>query len=86
MAYGDAARLMVLAALILVILHISTPFEQAYSLPLAYLYTFPWWRLMLALTFVAALAWCPWVGILFGSVLFFYFSDMGLLSMPIPNL
>ena len=83
---AEATRLAVLAALVLVILHLSTSFERTYGLPLARLYTYPWWRLLLVLTLVAALGWCPWVGILFGAVLFFYFSDMAALVQPIPNL
>jgi hypothetical protein len=83
---SDLARLLVVAALAVYVLYMSTHFEREYSLPLAYLYSYPWWRLLLALAFVAALAWCPWVGILFGSVVFFYLSDMGLLMQPIPDL
>jgi hypothetical protein len=86
MALSDITRLLVIAALVAYILYMSTHFEREYSMTLAYLYQYPWWRLLLAFAFVAALAWCPWVGILFGAVLFFYLSDMGLLMQPIPDL
>ena len=82
----ELVHLSILAALVLIILHLSTTFERSYGLPLAHLYTLPWWRLLLTFALVAALSWCPWVGVLFGAVLFFYFSDMAALIQPIPNL
>ena len=78
---GALRAIAVFILVVVLVLH-STVFEAKYSDKLAQLYLKPWWRLLLVLLTIAALTWCPRVGILVALVLFFYFSDIETLITP----
>jgi hypothetical protein len=69
-----------------VIVKYSTLFEEDYHRRLTTLYMYPWWRILIVLLLIAALSWCPRVGILIAVIVFFYLSDMNALFTPLPNL
>ena len=55
-------------------------FHTPYPQILVGLYESPLWRLFLVLLLIAALVWCPMVGILLAITLFFYLGDLGQLT------
>jgi len=73
-------------ALFTVMIRYSLRFEQEYHEKLAYLYTYPWWRLLVILLLIVSAHASPSLTILLAAVVFFYLSDMGLLMTPLPNL
>jgi hypothetical protein len=50
---------------------------------LTYLSTYPWWRFLVVFLILAALSWCPRVGILVAFIGFLYLSDMNTLVEPL---
>jgi hypothetical protein len=61
----------------------STLFEKGYHMNLTYLSTYPWWRFLVVFLILAALSWCPRVGILVAFIGFLYLSDMNTLVEPL---
>lgn len=71
----------ILAAFILI--QYSTLFEKEYHMKLIYLSTYPWWRFLVVFLILAAVLWCPRVGILVAFIGFLYLSDMNTLAEPL---
>jgi len=57
---------------------IHTPYPRA----LVSLYIYPFWRLLLVLLLVSAVAWSPRVGMMVSFAVFFYLMDMPHLISP----
>jgi len=77
-------RIILIVSIVLLIMY-STVFEADYSKKLAYLYIHPWWRFLVVFLLIAAVMWCPLVGIMVALLSFFYLSDMNTLITPLPN-
>jgi hypothetical protein len=82
---GVFRAIIVILACIFIIKY-STLFEEDYHRKLTNLYAYPWWRILVVLILIAAVVWCPRVGILISVIVFFYLSDMNALITPMPNL
>lgn len=66
-----------------IVIQYSTLFEKEYHMKLTYLSTYPWWRFLIVFLIIAALSWCPRVGILIAFIGFLYLSDMNILAEPL---
>lgn len=75
-AIDSAARTGLTIVLLLWLISYGTVFEIEYSPRLVELYKYPWWRLLVGSSLVAASMWCPRVGIMSAMVVFFYFMDL----------
>jgi hypothetical protein len=76
------ARIIVTVAFFAWNLFEGSLFHTPYPVEWVYLYKFPYWRLFLVVTLIAALAWCPTVGIMVALALFFYLNDLSRLTKP----
>ena len=76
------ARLLVTLTFFIWNLFEGSLFHTPYPVDWVYLYKFPYWRLFLVITLVAALLWCPTVGIMAALALFFYLNDLSRLTKP----
>jgi len=76
------ARLLVTVAFFSWNLFEGSLFHTPYPVEWVYLYKFPYWRLFLVVTLIAALVWCPTVGIMAALALFFYLNDLSRLTKP----
>ena len=76
------ARLLVTLLFFIWNLFQGSLFHTAYPVEWVILYPIPYWRLFLILTFLAAAAWCPRVGVMVGLALYFYLGDMFHLTQP----
>ena len=72
-------RALSVAIAAVVIVKYSSLFEEEYSIKLADLYVYPWWRIIVVLLLLSSAIWCPRVGILIALIVFFYLSDMNTL-------
>ena len=72
-------RALSVAIAAVVIVKYSSIFEEEYSIKLADLYVYPWWRIIVVLLLLSSAIWCPRVGILIALIVFFYLSDMNTL-------
>jgi len=75
-------RALTVAIAALIIVKYSALFEEDYSIKLADLYIYPWWRIIIVLLVLSSAMWCPRVGILVSMIVFFYLSDMNTLITP----
>ncbi len=82
---GIFRALSVLFATIIIVLY-SSLFEEEYNKKLTNLYIYPWWRFLIVFLLITSAIWCPRVGILIASIVFFYLSDMNTLLTPLPHL
>jgi hypothetical protein len=76
------ARILVTVAFFSWNLFEGSLFHTPYPVEWVYLYKFPYWRLFLVLTLIAAASWCPKVGIMAALALFFYLNDLSRLTKP----
>jgi len=76
------ARLLVTLVFFIWNLFEGSLFHTPYPVEWVYLYKFPYWRLFLVITLIAALVWCPTVGIMAALALFFYLNDLSRLTKP----
>lgn len=51
-------------------------FENEYPAAFVRLYPIPIWRFLLVAALIAGASWCPKVGLMFATMLFFYVMDM----------
>jgi hypothetical protein len=79
-------RALTVAIAALIIVKYSALFEEDYSIKLADLYIYPWWRMLVVLFVITSIIWSPYIGIIIGLIVFFYLSDMNILINPISNL
>jgi hypothetical protein len=63
----------------------STIFEARYPTRLVELYAYPWWRLLVIGLVALGAWWCPRVGLALAVAVFFYLSDMHILTSPFTN-
>jgi hypothetical protein len=61
----------------------STVFESEYPDTLVDLHNRPWWRLIIIFFVISASIWNPTIGIVAGTVVFFYLADLNILSQPL---
>ena len=80
------ARILVTVAFFSWNLFEGSLFHTPYPVEWVYLYKFPYWRLFLVLTLIAAASWCPKVGIMVALALFFYLNDLSRLTKPWQNM
>ena len=76
------ARILVTVAFFSWNLFEGSLFHTPYPVEWVYLYKFPYWRLFLVLTLIAAASWCPTVGSMAALALFFYLNDLSRLTKP----
>ena len=76
------ARILFTAALFIWNLYEGSVLEAPYTKEFVRLYTFPLWRLVLALAVLVATYWCPRVGVMLAIAVFFYIEDLEKLSTP----
>lgn len=76
------ARVVVTAAFFVWNLYEGSVFESPYDSTLVQLYGFPLFRFVLVVALLAAVAWCPRVGIMVALAVFFYIEDMEKLRRP----
>lgn len=70
------ARLLVTAFFFTWNLYYGALIQTPYPNSLVILYSYPVWRLTLVLFLIAAIQWCPRVGMMVGLAVFFYFMDL----------
>ncbi len=63
----------------------GTVFEAKYPTRLVELYAYPWWRLLVISLVAIGAWWCPRVGLALAVAVFFYLSDMHILTSPFVN-
>jgi len=76
------ARLIVIISFYIWNLFEGSLFHTPYPAEWIYLYKFPYWRLFLVITLLAACVWCPRVGVMAALALFFYLGDLSRLTTP----
>ena len=76
-------RIALIGAVIFLVIHYSTLFEQEYNEKLMNLYTYPWWRFLLVFLVIASATWSPELAVFVALAVFFYLNDMNTLIEPI---
>jgi hypothetical protein len=84
-SFESGLRTGVTALIILYVILYGTVFEAKYPTRLVELYAFPWWRLLIVSLVALGAWWCPRVGLALGVAVFFYLSDMHILTSPFTN-
>lgn len=78
----DIAKLAAVAFFILWNLSYGAPIHTRYPIAFVSLYEHPIWRFLLVGFMIAAISWCPRVGLMVAFALFFYLMDMQHFTKP----
>ena len=57
-------------------------FHTPYSKQLVLLYKYPLWRILLVILLIVSALWCPSVAIMVVVAIYFYLSDLNILTEP----
>lgn len=67
------------------LIYFSSVFEFQYPEHSIQLFMLPWWRLLIVVLLILGILWSPKIGILLTLTVYFYFSDLQKLLVPVSS-